>query len=627
MYEGSWTIKPCDREAAAHLSSELGLSSTTASVLVRRGYDDAEQARVFLDGALTAHDPLDLGDMEAACTAIRAAIAAGRRICVHGDYDADGICATALAVLILRELGAEVEWHLPSRFDEGYGVRGQTLERLAGDGCGLVLTVDCGITAVEEVAAAKRLGLEVVVSDHHRPAEELPDCPLVGPYRDCAYPFGELCGTGVVYKLGQALLGADSEALARYLDLVAVATIADVVPLVDENRGLAIAGLRALARTQRPGLRELMKVARVDPAAVEAASVGFRLAPRLNAAGRLGHPEAALELLLTDEREQAGRLAHRLDELNRDRQTVEERILREAVDEIESWPEAKQRQRGYVLAREEWHEGVIGIVASRLVERYHRPVVLIAGNEREWKGSGRSTGSFDLHAALAACATHLARFGGHRAAAGLSIEPDHVEAFAAAFAEHADAQLNEEELQPVTVIDALAHGSELTLDLCAELARLAPFGLANPGVTLLVAGCELTQVSAVGAGKHLRFRVKDGARDSGSAIAFGFGRQFNRFREQLRYDIAFRLEENHWNGTVAPQLVVKRVFDGEPRYRELREWLAGLWREGRETWPSEATAIFDELGLEAGETARRHLLESPAFCRLLEQPPAFAEAA
>ena len=627
MHEGSWTIKPCDREAAAHLSSELGLSSTTASVLVRRGYDDAEQARVFLDGALTAHDPLELGDMEAACTAIRTAIAAGRRICVHGDYDADGICATALAVLILRELGAEVEWHLPSRFDEGYGVRGQTLERLAGDGCGLVLTVDCGITAVEEVAAAKRLGLEVVVSDHHRPAEELPDCPLVGPYRDCAYPFGELCGTGVVYKLGQALLGADSEALARHLDLVAVATIADVVPLVDENRGLAIAGLRALARTQRPGLRELMKVARVDPAAVEAASVGFRLAPRLNAAGRLGHPEAALELLLTDEREQAGRLAHRLDELNRDRQTVEERILREAVDEIESWPEAKQRQRGYVLAREEWHEGVIGIVASRLVERYHRPVVLIAGNEREWKGSGRSTGSFDLHAALAACATHLARFGGHRAAAGLSIEPDHVEAFSAAFAEHADAQLNEEELQPVTVIDALAHGSELTLDLCAELARLAPFGLANPGVTLLVAGCELTQVSAVGDGKHLRFRVKDGARDAGSAIAFGFGRQFDRFREQLRCDIAFRLEENHWNGTVAPQLVVKRVFDGEPRYRELREWLAGLWREGRETWPPEATAIFDELGLEAGETARRHLLESPAFCRLLEQPPAFAEAA
>jgi single-stranded-DNA-specific exonuclease len=626
MNEGSWTIKPCGREPVAALVRDLGLSPTTAAVLARRGYDDVARARAFLEGALPAHDPFGLGDMDAACKAIRGAVAAGRRICVHGDYDADGICATALAVLILRELGAEVEWHLPSRFDEGYGVRGETLSRLAGDGCGLVLTVDCGITATDEVAAAKELGLEIVVSDHHRPAEELPTCPLVGPYRGSEYAFGELCGTGVVFKLGQALLGMDSEALLRHLDLVAVATIADVVPLVDENRGLAIAGLRALASTQKPGLRELMKVARVDPAAADAASVGFRLAPRLNAAGRLGHPEAALELLLTNDPAEAGRLAHRLDELNRDRQTVEERIVREAVAEIESWPEAKQRQRGYVLAREEWHEGVIGIVASRLVERYHRPVVLIAGGEREWKGSGRSTGSFDLHGGLAACSDHLLRFGGHRAAAGLSIEPTQVEAFSAAFGAHAGTYLSDAELLPVTVVDALVHGSELTLDLCAELARLAPFGLGNPGITLLVAGCELSDVATVGDGKHLRFRVKDGSRDAGSAIAFGFGRQLDRFRQELRFDIAFRLEANHWNGTVAPQLVVRRVFDGEPRYRELRDWLARLWRDGATAWPPEAAAVFGEL--ELGEDAsRRHLLESPTFCRLLAEPPPLAEAA
>ncbi len=627
MTEGTWTIEPCARDSVAMLARELELSPTTAAVLVRRGYEDVARARAFLEGALPAHDPLGLGDMAEACEAIRDAIAGGRRICVHGDYDADGICATALAVLILRELGAEVEWHLPSRFEEGYGVRGETLSRLAGDGCGLVLTVDCGITATPEVAAAKELGLSVVVSDHHRPAEELPDCPLVGPYRESDYPFGELCGTGVVFKLGQALLGADSEALFRHLDLVAVATIADVVPLVDENRGLAIAGLRALTSTQKPGLRELMKVARVDPAAVDAASVGFRLAPRLNAAGRLGHPEAALELLLTDDRDEAVRLAHRLDELNRDRQTVEERILREAVEEVESWPEAKQERRGYVLAREDWHEGVIGIVASRLVERYHRPVVLIAGGEREWKGSGRSIGSFDLHGGLAGCSEHLIRFGGHRAAAGLSIEPAQVEAFAAAFAAHADANLPEEELRPVTVIDALVHGSELTLGLCAELARLAPFGLGNPAVILLAAGCELSDVATVGDGKHLRFRVRDGARDAGSAIAFGFGRQRDRFRRELRFDVAFRLEENHWNGTVAPQLVVKRVFDGEPRYRELRTWLGALWREGTAAWPPEAAAIFAELDIENGQVSRQHLLESPTFCRLLAEAPTLAEAA
>ena len=627
MYEGSWTIKPCDRDAVRRLSRELELSATTASVLVRRGYDDVEQARTFMSGELPGHDALQLGDMSAACEAIRAAVAAGRRICVHGDYDADGLCATALAVLILRELGADVEWHLPSRFDEGYGVRAETLTRLADGGCGLVLTVDCGVTAVEEVAAAKKIGLDVVVSDHHRPGDELPDCPVVGPYRGSKYPFGELCGTGVAYKLGEALLGARSDVLARHLDLVAVATIADVVPLVDENRGLAIAGLRALARTQKPGLRALMKVAGVDPAALDTGSVGFRLAPRLNAAGRLGHPEAALELLLTDDADRAAVLARRLDDLNRNRQTIEERILREAIDEIESWPEAKQRRRGYVLAHEEWHEGVIGIVASRLVERYHRPVVLVAGNEREWKGSGRSAGGFDLHGGLAACAKHLLRFGGHRAAAGLSLEPANVDAFAQAFATFADANLTEEELQPVTVVDALVHGRELTLDLCAELARLAPFGLANPGVTLLVAGCELAELGTVGDGKHLRFRVKDGGRDAGSAIAFGFGRQFDRFRQQTTYDVAFRLEENRWNGTVAPQLVVKRVFDAEPRYRELRDWLAGLWREGPAAWPPEAAAIFGELTLEGDDSERRHLLESPAFCELLVQPAALPEAA
>src|SRR5438874_3738081 len=237
MHEGTWTLSDCPPAGQAELVRTLGISELTAAVLLRRGYSDPAVARRFLDGEQPPHDPFLLGDMKAACAHIRAAVEQGRRICVHGDYDVDGISATALAVLLLRELGAEVVWHLPSRFDEGYGLRSETLARLADEGCGLVLTVDCGITATSEVAAGKHLGLESVVSDHHRPAEELPACSLVGPCRGCDYPFGELCGTGVVFKLGQALLGPDSEALLRHLDLVAVATIADVVPLVDENRG------------------------------------------------------------------------------------------------------------------------------------------------------------------------------------------------------------------------------------------------------------------------------------------------------------------------------------------------------------------------------------------------------
>jgi single-stranded-DNA-specific exonuclease len=618
MSEGIWTIRPCPHRQASALAKGLGLSEITASVLVRRGYGDPDEARAFLAGEQPLHDPLLLGDMELAVQQIRAAIAAGRRICVHGDYDVDGICATVLAVLALRELGADVDWHLPSRFEEGYGVSGETLERLAGEGCGLVLTVDCGITAVDEVSRARELGLEVVVTDHHRPGEVLPDCPLVAT-RPSDYPFPDLCGTGVVYKLGEALLGSGSEVLKRHLDLVALATIADVVPLVGENRSLAIAGLRTLARTQKPGLRALMKVARVDPAAVDAGKVGFRLAPRINAAGRLGHPRAALELLLTDDADEARRLADRLEDLNRDRQAVEDKILRAAIAQVEEWPEAKRRRRAYVVWGEDWHEGVIGIVASRLVERYHRPVVLIAGGSGElWKGSGRSIPTFDLHGALGGCARFLERFGGHRAAAGLSIAPELAEPFAEAFAAHAEGVLAPDDLTPTTVVDAiLPRGANLTLELCEELRRLAPFGLANPDVTLLAPGCELGDLATVGDGKHLRFRVQRDGRDAGGAIAFGQGTRLDRYRRSGRYDVAFRLQENHWNGTVSPQLVVRRVFEADDRFEEVYTWLREQWRS--EPRDAQAQVIFEELEVEVGGP-RRHPLESQTFRSLLEEP-------
>ena len=625
MVEGSWTILPCAYDEVAALAAELGISEITASVLVRRGYADPAAARAFIEGEQPPHDPFLLGDMVVAVETIRAAVAAGTQICVHGDYDVDGICATALAVLTLRELGADVRWHLPSRFEEGYGVSRDTLARLAEEGVGLVLTVDCGITAVEEVAEARALGLEVIVTDHHRPGATLPDCPIVAT-KPSSYPFPELCGTGVVHKLAQALLGPGHEAVARHADLVALATIADVVPLVDENRSLAIAGLRALARTRKPGLRALMRTAHVDPAAIDATSVGFRLAPRINAAGRLRRPDIALELILTEDDAEATRLAGELETLNRDRQAVEERIVREATALVESWPEPKRRRRGYVIWHEGWHEGVIGIVASRLVERFGRPVVLLAQADGEWKGSGRSVASFDLHAALGACAEHLDRFGGHRAAAGLSLQEERLEAFAEAFAAHADGVLSDDELRPVLHVDAIVPGSALTLDLAVELDRLAPFGLGNPDVTLLVPSCEAVSPSLVGEGKHLRFRVRQLGRDAGSAIAFGLGGQLDRLRRDARYDVVFRLKENRWNGTVAPQLVVRRLLDAPEGYEELRDRLARLWREGEGAWTPEARAIFAELDLERAQ-GKRQLLESETFRALLREREALPHAA
>ena len=615
----TWTIAPCAPDDAAEISAALGVDNLTASVLARRGYADVESARTFLEGADPGHDPFLLGDMAAACERIRAALAAGKRICVHGDYDADGICATALALLVLRELGADPGWHLPSRFEEGYGVQVDTVRRLAEEGYELMITVDCGITAVEAVEEAKRVGLDMIVTDHHRPAEQLPDCPLVVT-RPSEYPFPELCGTGVVHKLGQALLGQDSAALRAHADIVSLATIADVVPLVDENRALAIEGLRRLAATQKPGLRALMRGAHVDPAVVDSGAVGFRLAPRINAAGRLGHPGAALELLLTDDPDTARRISDDLEQLNRERQAVEDTIVRAAIAQVEEWPEAKRGRRAYVLAHEEWHEGVIGIVASRLVERYHRPVVLIAAGEQEWKGSGRSIPAFDLHGGLKDCSGLLERFGGHRAAAGLSIRPDRIEEFAVAFAQHAAGVLGEDDLRRVTRIDAVVpRNVPLTLGLCQELRRLAPFGLGNPNVTLLAPACALGDLAAVGDGKHLRFRIRTEAGvDGGSAIAFGMGRDLDRFRVPGRYDVAFRLQENHWNGTVAPQLVVQRVFDTPDRYREVRAWLAEEFRKtsGRDPLADE---IFAELRLEHG--APRSLLESERFRELLVDVP------
>ena len=555
----SWSFNPCPPETADALADALGLHRVTAETLVRRGYDTPEAAAAFLDEEI-GHDPLLLGDMAAACDRIARAAEAGERVCVHGDYDADGICATALAVLALRSAGIEAEWHLPSRFDEGYGLAAETVERLAADGVQLLITVDCGITAADQVERARELGMDVIVTDHHQPADRLPDCPRVCT-RPSSYPFPELCGTGVVFKLAVALhrrLELDPAGLDEHLDLVALATIADVVPLVDENRSLARAGLRRLARTAKPGLRALMRTARVDRPNVTASDVGFRLAPRINAAGRLCHPAQALELLLTGDERRAGELADRLEVLNRRRQSVEDEIVRDAVAQVDAAGTDWQARKAYVLASRDWHEGVIGIVASRLVERYRRPVVLIAIDDDEAKGSGRSIPAFDLHGGLAAASGHLRRFGGHRAAAGLTIDPAAIPAFADTLAEHAAQALDGADLAPRHRVDAVMAPAEVSLELIDELERLSPFGLGNPSVTLLAPAATLHGVDRMGEGKHLRCAVElGGYRCRG--VGFGMGGQAGELGAPGRYDVAYRIQPNRWNGAVTPQMLLRAV--------------------------------------------------------------------
>jgi single-stranded-DNA-specific exonuclease len=544
-------IPPYDLRAALELERELGVSHVLAQVLVRRGLNRADAAREFLNAA-DRHDPLAFDGIEAALETIRGHIESGSRIVVHGDYDVDGVCATAVLVGALRSLGADVGWFLPSRADDGYGLSAATIVRLAARGTGLLVTVDCGITAVEEVERAAATGIDVVVTDHHAPRADgaLPSCPIVHPVVG-GYPCPELCGTGVAFKLAEAL-GAPSA--ADDIELVALATVADLVPLRGENRRLVREGLHAMANTAKPGLRALMSVAGVDPSGLDAHALGFRLGPRINAAGRLRRADAGLELLTCEDPARALQIAQELDLLNVERRAVEQRITWEADAQVAEMGE----RHAYVLAAPGWHPGVIGIVASRIVERHHRPAILIALDDEPAAlahGSGRSIPGFDLLGGLHAASSSLESYGGHRAAAGLTISADRIDELRATFERHAEQVLTPELLEPVQRVDAVASGAELGLALAEELALLEPCGLGNPSPALLVPGARLADVRPMGEGRHASFSViSGGARARG--VAFGCEDTLAG-DAGVPIDASFRLERNVWRGAVEPRLVLR----------------------------------------------------------------------
>jgi single-stranded-DNA-specific exonuclease len=557
-----WTCVPYEVAVARRLAAGLGVSPTVGTVLARRGFADPDEARRFL-AAEERHEPRSLPGVPEACELILEHVRRGTRVAVFGDYDVDGVCSTAMLVRTLRALGAEPAWALPSRFDEGYGLSTSAVERLAARGTGLLVTVDCGVTAVEPVAAARAAGLDVVVTDHHRPGPELPDCPLVHPAPPGHEPYpAVLCAAGVVLKLSHALrdaAGHDPRAADEDLDLAALATVCDLVPLRDENRRIVREGLRALARSEKPGVGSLMAVAAVDPGEVSEHALGFRLGPRINAAGRMGRADAALELLLTESGARADEIARELDSLNRERQEAETRILFAA----DAACAAQASSAALVVADTGWHPGVVGIVASRLVERWRRPAVVIALDEDGGgRGSGRSISAYDLHAGLGACATHLTRFGGHPMAAGVELDAASVDAFRDALAAHAGAELSPDDLIPVERVDAVVPGRELGLELAEELDLLRPFGMGNPQPTLLVPAARIESVAGMGEERqHARFTlVSAGIRARG--VAFG-ATQKSLAAGEARH-VAVRLESNRWNGTVEPRVVLRALCPPEP---------------------------------------------------------------
>lgn len=594
-------IPPCSSAAVLALQEGLGVSAAVAQVLARRGLTDPEAARRWL-AADEAHPPAAFAGIDEAVALVLGHVRAGTHITVHGDYDADGITSTAILLRALHALGARVDHLLPSREADGYGLSAATVERLAARGTGLLVTVDCAVTAVDEVAAARAAGIDVLVTDHHQPRADgvLPDAPLVHPGL-CGYPCPDLCAAGVAHKLARALHDAAPDLVAGDwhpdddLDLVAIATVADCVPLHGENRRLVREGARALSATRKPGLRALMRVAQLEPSAADATAIAFRLAPRINAAGRVARPDAALELLLTTDEDRAAKIADELDRLNAERRHTETRILFDAERQVAELGE----RPAYVLWGEDWHPGVIGIVASRIAERHRRPTLLVAVRDGQGTGSGRSIPAFDLLAGLNACAGHLLRHGGHRAAAGCTVDAAALEGLRAAFEAHAAAVLRPEDLLPVARVDAVVSGGELGLELAEELQLLAPFGEGNPEPRLLVPACRFSDPRPMGQGKHLRFTVASGGVRA-AAVAWSTTSLPDGHDEALH--ATFALEVNRYNGAVEPRLRLEHattppedpiVAVGEP----------ADWREAVLAAARTPVAPYGELPAPAGRRA------------------------
>lgn len=566
----AWRFLPFDQGRIRDLTHAMRISPVLAQVLCARGYEDETAAKTFLTTKLTdLHEPELLPGVPEGVDRLLAAIEQKRRITIYGDYDVDGVTSTSLLWNCLKLAGAQVDYYIPNRMDEGYGLNSDAIRSLAEeDSSRLLLTVDCGITSVKEASLARELGMELIISDHHQFAAEFPDALLIHPrLPNGNYPFGDLCGVGVAFKLAWALckkLGdgrkappAFKEFLLNAMSFAALGTIADVVPLTGENRIIVKYGLGSLRERCSLGMKALLQVAGVwDKPEIQAEDIGFAVGPRLNAVGRLGQARLAVELLTTENPERALKLAEYIDSQNKVRQTVERKILKQAKELVELHPEWLE-QSTLVLAHHEWHPGVIGIVASRVAELFEKPTVLIALNQSDntGQGSGRSFAGFDLHAGLTSCAEHLTQFGGHHAAAGLKIPGDSIPQLRESLHLFASInhQVNERDLE--VVVDTEVHLSDLTLQAVTELDRLGPFGRENPRPVFATSGVELAEPPRkIGeGGRHLSLSLKQRGHRM-RAICFGRADWADEIAARKSLSLCFAPSLNHFRGKTSVDL-------------------------------------------------------------------------
>ncbi|MCA1057923.1 single-stranded-DNA-specific exonuclease RecJ [Rossellomorea aquimaris] len=555
-----WILTESDENKIAELANELKVPSLVAKLLINRDLDNVEEARNFLfDTGDSFHDPFLFEDMKKATERIHKAIENGERILVYGDYDADGVSSTSVMMTVLKDLGAEVEFYIPNRFSEGYGPNEGAFRWAKDEDFSLIITVDTGISAVNEAKLAKELDMDLIITDHHEPGPELPQTyallhPKVG---ETAYPFGELAGVGVAFKLAHALYG---ELPTHLLDLAAIGTIADLVPLRGENRLLAKRGLAQLRVTNRLGIKALCKLANAQQQEITEETVGFMIAPRINAVGRLGDADPAVDLMLTEDAEEAKALAEEIDSLNKERQAIVSKMTEEAVEMVEKdFP--LETNSVLIIGKEGWNPGVVGIVASRLADKFYRPTIVLSYDSEKGtaKGSARSIVGFDLFKNLSTCRDILPHFGGHPMAAGMTLQLDDVEQLRSRLNELAEAELTKEDFIPVTQLDAPVTVDEISVESIEKLQLLAPFGMKNPKPKWIIDNVSIGHYKKIGSQQnHLKLVLEDnGVQLDG--VGFGLGELADHMTPFSNASVIGELSINEWNNRKKPQVFLHDV--------------------------------------------------------------------
>ena len=553
-----WECYAVDENKVNELVNKFGISGILARILVNKNITQKDEIDLFMNPTRKDfHNPFLMPDMEIIVDRVLQAIEQKEKIMIYGDYDADGITSITVLKSFLEERGLEVASYIPNRLDEGYGLNKTALKKIYDDGYRLIITVDCGISGIEEVDYANSLGMEVLITDHHEPAETLPKAVAVvdAKRKDNKYPFNQLAGVGVVFKLIQAIsikLDLEEKEYLKYLDIVCIGTISDIVPLIDENRVIAKLGLKLIAQTKNIGLKALLEV--IGFKNIDSTTISFGVAPRINACGRMGDEQVALDLFLEKDYDKAKELAIKLNEYNIERQTIEKSIFDEATEKIEK---NEKDKACIIVGSEGWHHGIIGIVASKVTEMYFKPSILICFEGNDGKGSGRSIPGFDLHDALTECSDYLEKFGGHSMAVGVTVSRDKFELFKNKFEEYAKSH-DIDKIIPVINIDSELSLKDIDIDSVKSLQKLEPYGEANKMPVFMIRNLKINSIRALSEGKHLKLTLKDDGYMI-NAIGFNMGNLSNEYLIDDKVDVIGNLDINSFNGNDSIQLILKDI--------------------------------------------------------------------